>query len=98
MFTHPTLPTQTDDPAATRHGEHVRALRKPVAPRHSGESIAVRMLGQSDRPALARLAGRHSADVPTGAVLGVEVSRNLVAALSLTAGSAIADPFHPSRP
>jgi hypothetical protein len=36
--------------------------------------------------------------VPAGEVLGAQVGRNLVAALSLTDGAAIADPFRPSRP
>jgi hypothetical protein len=90
------LNAQADNPNAARRREHIRALRRPADIAPVSESIAVRILGEADRPALARLAGRDSAEVPTGEVLGAQVGSTLVAALSLTSGAAIADPFRPS--
>ena len=64
----------------------------------SATEIAVRMLGDADRQQLARIAGRDSAPVPTGDVLGAEVGGILVAAVSLTDGRSVSDPFQVSRP
>lgn len=46
-----------------------------------------------DRVALARLAGRDSSATPEGPVLGLEVEGSLLAAVSLTTGHTVADPF-----
>jgi hypothetical protein len=89
--------TQAGDPGAARHRDHVRAVRDAEAVA-STAPIAVRLLGEADRPALARLAGRDSAEMPVGDVLGAHLGASLVAALSLADGRAVADPFRPSRP
>jgi len=62
------------------------------------ERVALRRLHPvGDREALERLAGRDSAPVPGGAVLGAELDGRLVAALSLDTGSLVADPFTPTE-
>lgn len=62
------------------------------------QPIAVRVLGEADRETLIDLAGRDSASAPTGAVLGAEVEGTLVAAISLTTGASVSDPFRASGP
>jgi len=58
--------------------------------------IAIRMLTADDREELARLAGRDTAEVPVGALLGASLDGRLVAVRSLSNGTSIADPFVPS--
>lgn len=74
-----------------------RVLRGHSQPVRAGgvEQLAIRRLGAGsrDRDALERLAGRDSAAVPTGDVLGAELDGRLVAAISLTNGGLVADPF-----
>jgi hypothetical protein len=62
------------------------------------EQLSIRRLGTGsrDRQALEQLAGRDSAAVPTGDVLGAELDGRLVAAISLTGGERVADPFTPT--
>jgi hypothetical protein len=59
--------------------------------------ITIRLATKNDDLSLARLAALDSTEeVPAGHVLLGEVGGNLRAALSLSDGSAIADPFHPT--
>jgi hypothetical protein len=58
--------------------------------------IAIRMLTTDDDPALYRLAGLDSAEIPGGHLLGASVGGRLVAAQSLASGKSIADPFLPT--
>lgn len=64
----------------------------------TGPALAIRRLdpGGHDRAALARVAGRDSRDIPTGDVLGAELDGRLIAALSLSTGESVADPFEPT--
>lgn len=57
------------------------------------EVLTVRLAGPGDRPALERLAGRDSARVPDGEVVIAVVDGELRAAITLPAGTVIADPF-----
>ncbi|MDX6582510.1 MAG: hypothetical protein QOI10_1694 [Solirubrobacterales bacterium] len=50
-------------------------------------------VGDSDRAALARLAGLDSRQELEGPVLGAEVEGRLLAAISIESGELIADPF-----
>ena len=59
----------------------------------STAEIGIRILTGSDRERLERLAERDSAQTPAGPVLGATVDGELVAALSLSDGEALADPF-----
>ena len=62
-----------------------------------GERLTIRRLDRSaDRPAIERVAGRDTAAVPEGELLGAELDGALVAALSTSNGRAVADPFTPS--
>lgn len=49
-------------------------------------------------PALIRLAGLDSAEVPAGPVMLAEVAGEVRAAVSLSDRTVIADPFHPTAP
>lgn len=57
-------------------------------------SVTIREASPTDRAALERLAQLDSSDVPAGRLLLAESAGELRAALSLTSGQAIADPFH----
>jgi hypothetical protein len=59
-------------------------------------SITIRGAYADDGSALFRLATLDSADVPDGPLLLAEVDGEMRAALSLSDGSAIADPFYPT--
>jgi hypothetical protein len=63
----------------------------------SHATIMIRPAYADDRSALARLAAVDSAEVPTEPLLLAEVDEQLRAALSVTDGSVIADPFFPTR-
>lgn len=62
----------------------------------SHDEITIRLLTEADGPALARLAQRDSAPTPSGRVLGALSGGELLAALSLSQGTAVADPFAPT--
>jgi len=89
-------PTRVEAAERLRHADHLRSLaatEQRVAAVSREAEITVRALHESDRGALARLAGRDTADVPAGHALGAEMNGALVAALSLEDGRVIADPF-----
>jgi hypothetical protein len=66
--------------------------------RHTGaeREIRIRPLGASDEEDLRVLAERDTARRPRGHVLGAERDGRLMAAISLTSGEVVADPFHPT--
>ncbi len=61
----------------------------------TGSSMTIRRLDltESDRVAIDRLAKLDSRKALDGPVLGVEIEGSLMAAISLTSGETIADPF-----
>ena len=61
-------------------------------------AMTIRRVDRTDADAaqLAELAERDTRQVPEGPVLGAEVDGRLVAAISLTSGELIADPFRPT--
>ena len=61
-------------------------------------AMTIRRVDRTDADAaqLAELAERDTRQVPEGPVLGAEVDGRLVAAISLTTGELIADPFRPT--
>ena len=75
-------------------GRKARAARRE-AHLTEVEDVAVRRLDRrpSDRAALDYLADLDSSEPPTGEVLGAELDGALVAAISLSTGDVIADPF-----
>jgi hypothetical protein len=83
--------------------------RKAARARRGAEGYAARMAAfdarvtirrlrsdGADREAIARVAGRDSASVPAGELLGAELDGTLVAALALGGGEVVADPFTPT--
>ena len=73
------------------------AKRRRARPAHRAERIAaaveIRRLDVADDREVERLAGRDSSETPAGELLGAEVDGHLIAAISLSDGSRIADPF-----
>lgn len=61
-----------------------------------GDEIGIRILGGADRGELTRLAELDSAAVPGGRVLGAALDGRLVAAISLSDRSVVANPFVPT--
>jgi hypothetical protein len=57
------------------------------------ESVAVRLARPEDEPAIRRLAALDGKSVPTGSVLVAEADSEVIAALPVAGGSAVADPF-----
>jgi hypothetical protein len=57
------------------------------------ERLMIRFAEERDEPAVARLAALDSARVPSGLLLLAEEHGELRAALSLSDGRAVADPF-----
>jgi hypothetical protein len=55
--------------------------------------ITIRRMGPDDEGDVRCLAGRDSAPVPTGELIGARMNGRLVAARSLSNGELIADPF-----
>ncbi len=84
--------------ALQRRRESTRTAAAAVArARRSAAEYVVRMLDDADRPAVERLAGLDSAELPTGRLLGAGSDGKLVAALSLDDDTVIADPFRDSH-
>jgi hypothetical protein len=82
-------------------GEHIRDLRDQVARgrRVRKDRIApvtVRRFSEGDIDAIQRLAELDEKPVPSGGVLVAEQAGELVAALPLDGGQALADPFKPT--
>jgi hypothetical protein len=88
-------------------GEHIRDLREEASRggRADGKStvksdrykaVSVRLFAERDIDAIRRLAALDEKPVPTGGVLVAEEGEELVAALPLDGGPALADPFKPT--
>jgi hypothetical protein len=79
-------------------GRRARAARRE-AQLAEVEDVSVRRLDHrpSDRAALEYLADLDSSEPLAGEVLGAELDGALVAAISLTTGDVIADPFTPTN-
>ena len=86
--------------------EHIRDLRDQAARRTRDEvspatrdrleGLTVRHFGERDIDSIRRLAALDSKPIPTGGVLVAELNGELVAALPLNGGEALADPFKPT--
>jgi hypothetical protein len=59
----------------------------------SSASLTIRHANTADEPLLTRLAALDSSRVPSGELIVAELDGQLVAALSVDTGAAIADPF-----
>ena len=60
------------------------------------EALAIRLEATGDHAALARLAALDSAELPRRPLLLAEAGGEIVAAVPLRGGRAIADPFRPT--
>ena len=61
------------------------------------DHMTIRTLCEEDRESIVRLAQLDSSPAPEGHLLGAVVHGRLVAALSLTSGESVANPFIPSE-
>jgi hypothetical protein len=89
-------------------GEHIRDLRAAAARARRGRAeavseeldsrarVTVRRFAERDIDGVHRLAALDEKPVPTGGVLVAEQAGELVAALPLDGGDALADPFKPT--
>lgn len=68
----------------------------PLASVSTAPTVALRPATEADRPAVRRLAALDSAVAPSGPLLLAVVDGHLSAAISLTTGEVIADPFTPT--
>ena len=59
-------------------------------------TVLIRAARGSDGPVLRRLAALDSRELPDGPLLIAEADDEVVAALSLDTGAAVADPFRPT--
>jgi hypothetical protein len=57
------------------------------------DGVVIRRLAEDDGGAVKRLAQLDSGRAPEGPLLGAEVEGRLLAAISLTSGESVADPF-----
>lgn len=78
-----------DAAAPSRAHRHAQ----PVA---TQQSVTLRFGSPADEQGLSRLAALDSAKTPVLPVLLAEVDGQLLAALALSDGSVVADPFHPT--
>jgi hypothetical protein len=82
--------------ASSRRTSRLSRRRKAALRGGGGqtEEVTVRRLDPAaDHSALVRLAGRDSADVLDGEIIGAELDGTLVAAISLDDHRVVADPF-----
>jgi hypothetical protein len=70
-----------------------RQTRVPIAEQSTDPTIALRLAHADEQGEISRLAGLHEAPEPSGDVLLGLVDETPVAALSLTDGRVVADPF-----
>ena len=89
------LRRQAESRRRVRFGRKARAARRREADSSVISDVTVRRLnhGPSDRAALDYLADLDSREPLEGEVLGAELDGALVAAISLSTGDVIADPF-----
>jgi hypothetical protein len=73
-----------------------RRRRRAVAPPAHWQGLTLRLATSADRPALARLADLEQTSGPAEPILVGEMMERPVAALSLSDGRVIADPFTPT--
>jgi hypothetical protein len=82
--------------------QHIRDLRREAAKgraqkrRAQGDGLTVRAATLRDGEAVRVLAALEGVGMPKGPVLVAEVGHEVVAALPLQGGRALADPFRPS--
>lgn len=74
----------------------MRSERANVSAGDGHQEIMIGVVGPREGGELRRVAERDSAAIPTGCVLGGRVNGQLVAAVSVTSGQMVADPFVPT--
>ena len=80
---------------ATRRARVATFARDEVR-MNADEPVAIRRATEADRGALERLAALDSAPTPSGVVLIAEVDDEPQAAIDVTGGTVVADPFRPT--
>ena len=67
--------------------------RHPLPTELRTDGVVIRRLTEDDAGAVKRLAQLDSSHAPEGPLVGAEVEGRLLAAISLTSGDSVADPF-----
>jgi hypothetical protein len=75
-------------------GRRRQPRAQPDRPGAGDESVTLRFASPADEKPLARLAALDSAEAPAQPVLLAEVDGQVLAALAVSDGTVIADPFH----
>ena len=71
-----------------------RRSKRSTSSRTGGyDSVAVRLARQEDEMAIHRIASLDGKKAPRGRVLVAEADREIIAALAIEGGNAVADPF-----
>jgi hypothetical protein len=84
-------------PRLRLHGRSRAAASTPATePPDTAAALTIRWARDEDALAVEQLAGLDGADPPPGAVLIAELDGELIAALPVTGGRPIANPFRPA--
>src|ERR1700733_2786732 len=78
----------------TRRAGRAGSVRAPHV--RSGAVISIHLAGRAEDAAIERLAQLSERPVPSGRSLVAEVDGRVTAALPLSSGPMLVDPFHPS--
>ena len=79
------------------HTDHTRIEQSQIGNGHvDGARVTIRELAGGDEISLRELVERDTARGLGGDVVGAERGGRLMAAISLTSGDVVADPFHPT--
>jgi len=71
-----------------------RTSKRSTSSRTGGyDSVAVRLARAEDASAISRIASLDGKKVPEGQILVAEADREIIAALAIDGGQAVADPF-----
>jgi hypothetical protein len=87
------LPATTDQPEENEMTGH---MTQDANRMHAEPPIAIRRATEADRDTLERLAALDSARTPSGEILIAERGDEPQAAIEVTSGVAVADPFRPT--
>lgn len=89
-------PNEDDRRRAADAHRLTHSRSQPSRPVATDRSVTLRLASPADQRPLARLAELDSSTPPAQPVLLAEVDGQLRAALALTDGTVVADPFHPT--
>jgi hypothetical protein len=84
------------DDLQRRAGRRRRSALLAQPPAHDAQPVTIRRATAADSAAIERLAALDSAPAPAGEILIAEIGEQVLGALEVASGTAIADPFRPT--